>query len=509
MTDDALRAGKWRHEWIPLDLEAAREKFKGKVPKGWTPEGGISLHPENGGQFAVSDAVLKAQETGKTHHVFKLPSGKHGVSEHAPNDNHFSVTPAGGWSRTVGGRKIPMNDRPAKHHFYKLEGDYPANASGFTTAGRALTETHEKVGHTNQGLWHHKGMQLPAYIQHVANDLISSGHPESEAVHMAVGIVQKWARGGANVHPDTRAKAVEAIAEWERLKAQAHVTKRGGGMATATEQAVIPYNEYRRIWDLEDIHIVRTGQGDSTGRLIEAYAAVFGQRAEIHDPQGHYEEENDPAAFNDELRAINRSRGGLVSVKAIFNHGLTIHGTPSSEDSLPYGVPRHISPESRGLLTRTEVLNTPRADAILEAVRAGAITAQSYAGRVYRSDPELPGPGARYRKRGGVLPLVRRMQLGLKEYGLCPFPAFSGAEVLGVRMQHPGGLLEEDDTAEDDDFDETDGEEYAPDMDGDGAGSAPEAATSARAHPHQLLALRTAEICREHGIHPVKGYWPA
>ena len=29
---------------------------------------------------------------------------------------------------------------------------------------RALTETHEKVGHTGQGLWHHKGMQLPAYL---------------------------------------------------------------------------------------------------------------------------------------------------------------------------------------------------------------------------------------------------------------------------------------------------------------------------------------------------------
>lgn len=466
---------------------------------------------------------------------------------------------------------------------------------------------HEKVGHTDQGLWHHKNMQLPAYIQHVANDLIASGHPESEAVHMAVGLIQKWSRGGGNVTAETQAKAAAALAEWERLKVQAKATRsasvsssgydadgldeswddpsglpdltgldlgdlggeqphpgaqgvsragamalgkggrfaklkaalaaknakdpealaahigrnkwgkgkfaalaaaakkrKGGGMATAHryagDGAVLPYNEYRRIWDLEDIHIVRTGQGDSTGRLVEAYAAVFGQRAEIHDPQGHYEEENDPGAFNDELGLINRSRNGLASVKAIYNHGLTIHGTPSSVDSIPYGVPKHISPESRGLLTRTLVLNTPRAEEILEAVRAGAITAQSYTGRVFRSDPELPGPGARYRKRGGVLPLVRRMKLGLKEYGLTPFPAFTGAEVLGVRMQLPGGYM--DDTA-DDDFDETDGEEYASANEEDVAGGTPEEVTSPRAQPHSLFASRTHEA----GIAPVKGIW--
>lgn len=86
----------------------------------------------------------------------------------------------------------------------------------------ALAMTHEKVGHTDQGLWHHKGMQLPAYHQHIANDLIADGHPESEAVHMAVGLVQKWAHGGGGASPETQAKAVTANAEWERLKASTH-----------------------------------------------------------------------------------------------------------------------------------------------------------------------------------------------------------------------------------------------------------------------------------------------
>ena len=84
---------------------------------------------------------------------------------------------------------------------------------------------HEKVGHTEQGLWHHKGWQLPAYIQHVANDLIASGHSESNAVQMAVGIIKNWAHGhdghGHKVSAETAAKAVKALAEWEALKAAA------------------------------------------------------------------------------------------------------------------------------------------------------------------------------------------------------------------------------------------------------------------------------------------------
>ena len=42
-------------------------------------------------------------------------------------------------------------------------------------ASRALA--HEKVGHTGKGLWHDKSRQLPAYIQHIANDLMqTAGH---------------------------------------------------------------------------------------------------------------------------------------------------------------------------------------------------------------------------------------------------------------------------------------------------------------------------------------------
>ena len=85
---------------------------------------------------------------------------------------------------------------------------------------------HEKVGHTGKGLWGDPHRQLPAYIQHIANDLIQKrGMPESEAIATAISLCKKWAAGGKDVKPDTRAKAAAAVAEWERLKAGAKATR--------------------------------------------------------------------------------------------------------------------------------------------------------------------------------------------------------------------------------------------------------------------------------------------
>src|SRR6266702_4214643 len=110
---------------------------------------------------------------------------------------------------------------------------------------------HEKVGHTGQGLWHHKGWQLPAYIQHVANDLIESGHSESRAIEMAVGIVKNWAAGhdghGHNIHPDTQAKAAAAVAEWEAMKAAASKSKRSDMAVSEHVRAKYSAEEMRQM----------------------------------------------------------------------------------------------------------------------------------------------------------------------------------------------------------------------------------------------------------------------
>jgi HK97 family phage prohead protease len=432
------------------------------------------------------------------------------------------------------------------------------------------------------GLWHHKGMQLPPYIQHVAHHLVAQGHDESKAIEMAVGIVRNWAEGhdghGHKVHPDVQAAAAKNIAQWEADKAKAGKARRSSVTVTAERADAkkpygdVPYadpgyldadgnqasksgkpgvkryplspdkvmaawsyinqkanaaqytaeqlsaikgrirsamakhghevsepasasravQEIRRDCQLEDIHIVRTAEGDSTGRLVEAYAAVFDQPAVIRDHQGHYEEEIDRAAFDERLAQIQRSRRSLASaLRVLYNHGRTAEGDPAPEFQKPLGKPVDVRPEGRGLLTRTEYAKTPHAEEVLELIRAGAITAQSFVGAIIRSDPELRGPGDKYRARNGVLTRVRRQVLGLREYGPVLWEAYSGAEILGVRMALPGAP---------EDFDSPLDEEYDPDKEAVVAGSVPEDTTTARYHQHALYALRSRELREKVGL---------
>lgn len=77
------------------------------------------------------------------------------------------------------------------------------------------------------GLFHHKGLQLPPYIQHLWHHLAPK-YGKHRAYGMAVGIVKKWAAGinpggwktksgkGKRTHADVRAAAARNVAEWER-----------------------------------------------------------------------------------------------------------------------------------------------------------------------------------------------------------------------------------------------------------------------------------------------------
>jgi phage head maturation protease len=463
-----------------------------------------------------------------------------------------------------------------------------------------MSLAHEPLGKPGgPGLFHHKGMQLPAFIQHIARDLMTErGMPESEAIATAIAQCKRWAAGGQDVKPETRAKAAAAIAEWERLRARAHATRStpmssgydedgldgswddldglpdlaglgvadfeaaagpadGGvsrsaklgtgarfkalkaklaakgasdpgalaayigrkryGKAKFTAMAAkarshkgggMHRTELLRTYPLEDIHILTRAEGDGSGRVVEAYATVFDTEAEIRDHQGHYKEIIDRSAFDQVLGRIMRSPGGLAAqVKVLFNHGRTMGGVEAPEFQLPLGKPLDVRPEQRGLLTRTEYdASDPFTERVLSKIHAGTITAQSFVGGIIRSSPELSGPGAKYRGRNGVLPTVRRMVLGLREYGPVLYPAYTGAEILGVRMSIPGGVLdgETDEGAPD----STGDEEYVPamDMEDDGAGGTPEEVHPSRDHAHRLLVMRTEQMCREAGIAPLKGW---
>ena len=79
------------------------------------------------------------------------------------------------------------------------------------------------------GLFHVKGLGLPAYIENVRNALMKSGKDESRATQMAIGIVRNWAEGhtgsGKKVSAEVQAAAVKAIAEYDASRARAKVTR--------------------------------------------------------------------------------------------------------------------------------------------------------------------------------------------------------------------------------------------------------------------------------------------
>lgn len=250
--------------------------------------------------------------------------------------------------------------------------------------------------------------------------------------------------------------------------------------------------EYMRLYPLEDMHIIRGADGGD-GRTVEAFAAVFDDPAEIHDFEGHYVETIDRAAFNKVIADASRARGGLPgSVKVLYNHGMTIQGTPSERFSMPIGVPVEIRAEQRGLLTRTRYNDTPLAEEILENIRSGSITSQSFTGRIVRSDPQLRR-GDRYRPDStGSLRTVRRTELGLREYGPVLWPAYSGAEILGVRMSTPGGPPEPDEN-----------DEQALPPDAEAAAGEPPADDEHSARydgQHDLYVLRSQKLREELGL---------
>jgi len=167
---------------------------------------------------------------------------------------------------------------------------------------------------------------------------------------------------------------------------------------------------------------------DATGHMVDAYVVVFGQQAEIHDELGHYREDIHRNAFN---LAISRWQGspppGPVSV--FYNHGMTLYGTPSEMGSQTLGHPAAIRADSKGVLTSTHYGRTPFAEGVKQDLVDGNLGGHSFTGRIVRSDP----PKVPRIRRGDELPRVTRLEMGLKEYGPTPMPAYANTGVVASR----------------------------------------------------------------------------
>ena len=173
-----------------------------------------------------------------------------------------------------------------------------------------------------------------------------------------------------------------------------------------------------RAFPLIDLEISRAAGGV---RIVTAYAATFDDPYPVRDQFGDYDEEIDRAAFN---RAISH---GIERVGVFYNHGRTLWGTPSEQFSKPLGSPVSIVAEARGLLTRTRYNATPLAEEVLAMIENGDVRGQSFSGTVFRSSKTA---------RGGRT-VLRRLELGLKEYGPAPSALLVNprAEIVAFRSQ--------------------------------------------------------------------------
>ena len=214
-------------------------------------------------------------------------------------------------------------------------------------------------------------------------------------------------------------------------KIRAAAKKFGVDVADDTGRADMTPLPFVRSFPLQDISI-RAG-GD--GRTVDAYATVFDTPVPIHDQDGDYIEVIDRRAFDRILPKLAPA-GGRSSwrVGVFYNHGMTLHGTPSDLNSMPIGVPLEIKADGHGLFTRTRYSKGPEVDRILDAISEGSLSAYSFSGRFDRSDPLRPAGGFRADRRGN-LPTVRRTESTLREYGPTPFPAYQDAAIVGVRAE--------------------------------------------------------------------------
>lgn len=180
----------------------------------------------------------------------------------------------------------------------------------------------------------------------------------------------------------------------------------------------LPTRSCDRAYAIEDLHL----RSDGSGRVVEAYAAAFNVRTEIYDQDGHYNELLPPTSFERTLQ----HKG--VNFGVLFNHGRTIDGDPNPMATMPIGVPLEVRADERGVFTATRYLDNPLADQVLDAIKAGAIKAQSFSGRFTKSTRTHPdGRGA------GRLPLITRHEIDMREYGPAVFAAYKEAAILGTR----------------------------------------------------------------------------
>ena len=521
--------GHWKHEWIPLDFEAARSKNHGRDPKNWHAPGGVEVrhhHEGTPGDHRDASWIKLANwhdstdmQTGRRHadlgkvadfsgtvreghrsgtawnsgakeynwRVFRQRTEREGPDKRG---SHWSGDYATGTEPTMAKAKSSAQAAMKKHRAQHIAsgGDVgygeplprgAVRAGGMVTNPKGTERLHEYWVHGEGAAkirWGEPGdfdrcvLHLGKFISdpqgycnlahHAALGIYPATHAAMEKHTGRAAMADKKPYGDVTYADPKNGKYPidthdHAKAAWsyinmpknaamypmngvtlsevkDRIKAACRKfgidISEDEPAASGRAESLAPY--YRSV-PLEDIS-VRSG----SGRDVEAYAAVFGIPAEVHDQDGDYTEELDPACFN---RAISDAapQGGRKDWRmgVFYHHGMTLYGTPSERHSMPIGKTLDMRADSRGLWTLTRYNRTPLADEVLENIREGSITGYSFSGHFRRSQPLIPRGGFRKNYRTGELPHVRRTESTLNEYGPTPRPVYAEAAVTGMRAE--------------------------------------------------------------------------
>ena len=66
---------------------------------------------------------------------------------------------------------------------------------------------------------------LPRYIEEVSIGIMKSGKTREQAIPIAISRIKRWAAGLDGVKKDTQMKAIESLAQWEKMKASARAKR--------------------------------------------------------------------------------------------------------------------------------------------------------------------------------------------------------------------------------------------------------------------------------------------
>ena len=190
---------------------------------------------------------------------------------------------------------------------------------------------------------------------------------------------------------------------------------------TAIDQQPAPaHADVIRMTLLKVARLATRDDGESDGRTLEGYAAVFDEWTEIDSWwEGHFLERLDPGSFDNTLV----KRGDRV--KVLYDHGFD-----PSIGNKPLGKPERMEPDKTGLWTETPLARTSYNDDLIELLRSEAIDGMSFRFSVKEEHWDDEPEASDTNPKG----LAERTLLAvdLFEFGPVTFPAYE-ATTAGVR----------------------------------------------------------------------------